>query len=149
MALFGKKTTTPASSKKTVKPATEKDAAISMKDLYSGSEIKTAQSSSSKAVKKSISSEVVRVLVKPLVTEKATNLAANNKYVFVVSKDANKISVAKAVHSLYGVKPIKVNIANISGKRVARGRIRGQRNDWRKAVVTLAAGQSIKIYEGV
>ena len=149
MALFGKKTTALADDKKPAKKADEKAEAVSMKDLYSAPEVKSPKLATSKVSKKTVSSDAYRVLVKPLVTEKATNLAASNKYVFVVSEGANKISVAKAVESLYGVKPIKVNISNVSGKRVARGRIRGQRNDWRKAIVTLAAGQSIEIYEGV
>lgn len=149
MALFGKKTTALADDKKPAKKADEKAEAVSMKDLYSAPEVKSPKLATSKISKKTVSSDAYRVLVKPLVTEKATNLAASNKYVFVVSEGANKISVAKAVESLYGVKPIKVNISNVSGKRVARGRIRGQRNDWRKAIVTLAAGQSIEIYEGV
>jgi large subunit ribosomal protein L23 len=148
MALFGKKTTA-ASAPKTPKKEVKTEAALSMKDLYSESAPKTVKTSDGKAKKIVKNSDAYRVLVKPLVTEKATNLAANNKYVFVVSDKANKISVAKAVEDLYGVKTLKVNIANVSGKRVARGRIRGQRKDWRKAIVTLAAGQSIKIYEGV
>ncbi|MFA5109425.1 MAG: 50S ribosomal protein L23 [Patescibacteria group bacterium] len=91
----------------------------------------------------------VQVLLKPVITEKATNLTAENKYVFAVSPEANKISVAKAVKAIYGVTPIKVNLINISGKKVARGRVRGVRSDRRKAIVTLKAGEAIKIYEGV
>jgi large subunit ribosomal protein L23 len=149
MALFGKKTTASADDTKTANKADEKKEAVSMKDLYSTPEVKSPKSAAGKTAKKSAPSTAYQVLVKPLVTEKATNLAASNKYVFVVSNGANKISVAKAVESLYGVKPVKVNISNVSGKRVSRGRIRGQRNDWRKAIVTLPAGQTIEIYEGV
>jgi len=149
MALFGKKTTAADDNKKTAKKVDEKNETVSMKDLYSTLEVKRPKSSTGRSTKKIVSGDAYRVLVKPLVTEKATNLATSNKYVFVVSAGANKISIAKAIESLYGVKPMKVNISNVSGKRVARGRIRGQRNDWRKAIVTLAAGQSIEIYEGV
>ncbi|MDP2944656.1 MAG: 50S ribosomal protein L23 [bacterium] len=90
-----------------------------------------------------------RVLISPLVTEKATNLVAENKYVFIVAPSANKIAIAKAVKATYGVTPIQVNVVNVSGKKVARGRVKGQRSDWRKAIVTLAKGEAIKIYEGV
>src|SRR3989344_1672742 len=83
------------------------------------------------------------VLLKPLVTEKATDLGKLNQYVFAVAKDANKISVAKAVWQLYGVKPIRVNLLNQRGKAVSRGRISGRRRDWKKAVVTLPAGKQI------
>ncbi|MFA5163371.1 MAG: 50S ribosomal protein L23 [Patescibacteria group bacterium] len=89
------------------------------------------------------------MLIKPLVTEKATNLSAQNQYVFMVAPRANKIEVAKAVASVYHVKPLGVNLVNVKGKQVTRGRVRGNRKDWKKAIVTLAAGQTIKMYEGV
>ncbi|NCA95688.1 MAG: 50S ribosomal protein L23 [Methanomicrobia archaeon] len=118
-----------------------------MSELYSEAAVSTVSSSKTKGAAKKVN--VNQVLVKPLVTEKATNLGEHNKYVFVVSLKANKISVAKAVEATYGVKPVKVNLSNVSGKKVARGKVRGQRKDWRKAIVTLPAGQAIKIYEGV
>ncbi|MFA6194208.1 MAG: 50S ribosomal protein L23 [Patescibacteria group bacterium] len=89
------------------------------------------------------------MLVSPLITEKATTLVGENKYVFVVASGANKIEIAKAIKATYGVTPLQVNVINVSGKKVARGRIAGQRSDWRKAIVTLAKGEAIKIYEGV
>jgi len=149
MAIFGnKKTNTPA--EKTAPKAAQKAApAPSMKDLYS--DAPTVRSSKLGAkVKKTIDHALTsRVLIKPLITEKATNLGAENKYIFVVSASANKISVAKAVEATYGVKPTSVNLLNVSGKKVTRGRISGQRKDWKKAVVTLKKGEAIKIYEGV
>jgi len=90
-----------------------------------------------------------RVLIKPLVTEKASVMGTLNKYFFEVAKEANKIEVAKAVYDVYGVKPEKVNIVRMRGKVVRRGRITGKRKDWKKAVVTLKKGDSIKVYEGV
>jgi large subunit ribosomal protein L23 len=161
MAIFGNKKNE-ATKKKTAAPAkkaapksapksapkkatVKKEAApASMKDLYS---VETAKPV--KAAAKKAASVSVRVLVKPLVTEKAADLGALNKYAFVVTRDANKIEIAKAIEAAYGVKPLKVNVSNVSGKKVARGRIRGQRSDWRKAIVTLPKGQEIRIYEGV
>ncbi len=90
-----------------------------------------------------------RIVIKPLVTEKVSDLGAHNKYVFQVAAKANKISVAKAISVIYGVKPIKVNIINLSGKKAGYGRIKGRRKDWKKAIITLPAGQTIKVYEGV
>ncbi|MFA5131307.1 MAG: 50S ribosomal protein L23 [Patescibacteria group bacterium] len=154
MAMFGNKKTEAKEIKET-KSAPKKEkttsatpAATSMQDLYNESAVKTVKSGA-KTVKVAVVSDAYRILVKPLVTEKATNLGEHNKYVFVVALKANKIQVAKAIEALYGVKPVKVNISNVSGKKVARGKIRGVRSDWRKAVVTLPAGQTIKIYEGV
>ncbi len=157
MALFGNKKT--GSEDKTVaakkpvkkeaakKEAANKDASVSMQDLYSSeTAVKSPTKSGSVKLK---ANESYRILVRPLITEKATNLSAENKYVFVVSEGANKISVARAIKALYNVTPLKVNMSNVSGKKVARGRVKGRRSDWRKAIVTLAKGEAIKIYEGV
>ena len=63
--------------------------------------------------------------------------------------NANKIEIAKAVNDVYGVKPVSVNIIKTKGKKTRSGRVTGKRKDWKKAVVTLKKGESIKIYEGV
>lgn len=114
----------------------------SMKDLYSEGADKTSK----KGVKNSVA---YRILVKPLVTEKAANLGSLNQYAFVVSDSANKIDVAKAIFEVYGVKPVKVNIIKVKGKVVSRGKITGKRKDFKKALVSLKKGDSISIYEGV
>ena len=93
--------------------------------------------------------QLANVLINPAVTEKAGTLNELNQYVFVVDRGANKITIAKAVEAFYGVKPVAVNIINMPGKKVVRGRIKGQRSDWKKAIVTLPAGKTIAIYEGV
>lgn len=148
MALFGNK----KDNKEDKKAAPKKDKpaaqAVSMQDLYNAPVAKTAKGASVKA-STGRHENSYRVLIKPLVTEKASNLGAENKYVFVVSKKANKISVAKAIQATFGIKPLKVNIISSEGKLVTRGRISGQRKDWKKAIVTLPKGETIKIYEGV
>jgi len=90
-----------------------------------------------------------RVLVKPLITEKASHLGTENKYVFAVAKNSNKIDIAKAIEEAYGIKPIKVNIINMEGKVKSRGRITGKRKDWKKAIVALPEGKTIQVYEGI
>ncbi len=134
--------------KKTVKKDTKKTEETSMKDLYQEKDSKKGSGSKAKKTKQN-SSIAYKVLVKPLVTEKATNLVAENKYAFVVALNTNKLEVAKAVKSVYGVDVEGVNIIKMKGKRVSRGRIRGQRSDFKKAIVTLKKGQSINLYEGV
>jgi len=144
MALFGSKKKTTEDKK----PAVAKDSqAVSMKDLY-GEETKTVKAgkTTGRVVK---NKSAYRTLVKPLITEKATNLGAENKYVFVVNRATNKIEIAKAIEAVYGIKPQSINLINVIGKRVVRGRISGQRKNWKKAIVTLPKGQTIKIYEGV
>ncbi|OGF26369.1 50S ribosomal protein L23 [Candidatus Falkowbacteria bacterium RIFOXYB2_FULL_47_14] len=89
------------------------------------------------------------MIIRPLITEKAANLGAVNKYAFVVSDRANKIEVEKAVNELYGIKPTSVNMLKVLGKKTRRGRVTGRRKNWKKAIVTLPKGKSINIYEGV
>ena len=146
MAMFGNKKTDAPEKKAAPK---KEAAAVSMNELYSETAPKAAKTSGAKAVKVAKENQAYRILVKPLVTEKATTLSEHNKYVFVVSLKANKIEVAKAIEAIYGIKPVKVNLSNVTGKKVTRGKIRGQRKDWRKAIVSLPKGQTIKIYEGV
>ncbi|MDO8499949.1 MAG: 50S ribosomal protein L23 [bacterium] len=90
-----------------------------------------------------------KVLIKPLVTEKAAIMQSLNKYSFLVARDANKQMVKIAVEEVYGVKPLSVNIINMDGKRVRFGQSAGRHSDYRKAMVTIAAGQTLAIHEGV
>ena len=77
-----------------------------------------------------------RVILKPLITEKSTDLAQLNKYVFVVPVTANKNSVAERIFGIYGVKPVKVNIIRRPGKVVRSGRKSGTTKSYKKAIVT-------------
>ncbi len=90
-----------------------------------------------------------RALVKPIVSEKAAALGALRQYVFAVQPRMNKVEIAKVVNALYGVSPVAVNIVNVRGKRVRTGRTQGVRKSWKKAIVTLKAGDSIEVYHGV
>lgn len=83
-------------------------------------------------------------LIQPRISEKAGNLAKLNKYVFLIKKTSNKIEVKKAVEHKYKVRVTQVNIINTMGKTRIFGRTKGKRSDFKKAVVTLKAGDSIK-----
>lgn len=147
MSIFGKKQN--VQTKKDDSGKTE--AKISMKDLYGG-EAGTKAAVAPKGAKvaaRPAYHESYRVLVKPLVTEKAAKIGAQNKYAFVVASNANKIMVARSIEHVYGIKPVNVNIINFKGKIVSSRRFRGRRKDWKKAIVTLPKGKSINIYEGV
>ena len=123
---------------------------VSTKDLYAGPEVKTAKGQ--KNARKVSATAIARaneLMIKPLVTEKVTVLNGLSKYAFEVSLKANKIEVAKAVEALYGIKPFKVNMINLEGKRKNYGHRKGKRSDWKKAIVTLPAGKTIDVYEGV
>jgi large subunit ribosomal protein L23 len=89
------------------------------------------------------------VIVAPVITEKATLLSEQNKVVFKVAQDASKDEIAAAVEELFKVKVTKVNTMVTKGKtKRFRGTI-GRRNDVKKAIVTLAEGQSIDITTGL
>jgi len=114
---------------------------------------KEKEASSSSAVVKAVKSEntknAYKVLVKPLVTEKGAYLAQENKYLFEVYRSTNKVEIKKAIQALYGVSAIKVNIISKDGKKVRYGKTEGRTKKTKKAIVTLKAGQSIQVYEGV
>lgn len=89
------------------------------------------------------------VIVRPVVTEKSTLAAEQNKVVFMISPDADKTQVRKAVELLFGVKVEKVNTVSIQGKvKRFRGKV-GKRNDIRKAIVTLKQGETIDLAAGL
>ena len=84
------------------------------------------------------------VIRRPLVTEKTTLLREDGRtVVFVVSREANKIDVKRAVEKLLGAKVDGVRTANTQGKLKRQGRFVGRRSDWKKAYVTLKAGQKL------
>ena len=90
-----------------------------------------------------------RVLLRPIISEKGTILAEQNTYLFRVAKQASKPEIARAIYHVYGIKPIRIRVMNVLGKRRKSGRSQGQTQDWKKAVVILPAGQKIQVYEGV
>lgn len=111
-------------------------------------------------------------IIKPLVTEKMTNITdkssedrtykhkgeertkkAQAKYGFIVRPEANKLEIKKEVESLYNVTVVDVNTMRYAGKRSSRytkqGLIKGQRNAFKKAVVTLKEGDTIDFYSNI
>jgi large subunit ribosomal protein L23 len=90
------------------------------------------------------------VIVRPLVTEKShEQLDRLGAYTFVVAKDANKIEIAQAVEKQFNVKVRDVRTMRYAGKAKRMGKHAGRKPSWKKAVVTLAAGDSIELFEGV
>jgi len=90
------------------------------------------------------------VLKRPVVTEKSNYMAdVNNAYVFEVDMRANKHLVREAVEEVFDVTVENVRIMKVKGKARRFGRHIGRTSDWKKAIVTLAAGDSISFFEGV
>jgi large subunit ribosomal protein L23 len=100
--------------------------------------------------KPSLSRERMYDLVRsPVITEKATRVTEYNQVTFKVSLDASKPEIKAAVEGLFGVTVLAVNTIRVQGKtKMFRGRP-GQRSDFKKAIVTLAQGQSIDVTTGV
>jgi large subunit ribosomal protein L23 len=90
------------------------------------------------------------VIVRPVVTERSALLQEGERtYTFIVSKVANKIEIRHAVQSLFQVTVVGVRTANYQGKWRRVGRSLGRRPAYKKAVVKLAEGDSIDVYEGI
>jgi large subunit ribosomal protein L23 len=92
---------------------------------------------------------VNEVLIKPLITEKNTMLGAEGKYTFKIDRRANKTQVKQAVESIFKVNVTAVNTISVPPKTRRVGRTIGKTQSWKKAIVTLQAGQRLEIFEGV
>jgi large subunit ribosomal protein L23 len=88
------------------------------------------------------------IIQKPVVSEKSYALLDAGVYTFVVHPDANKSEIRDAIQTIFGVKVLKVNTLNRQGKKKRRGRWMGVRPNTKRAIVTLAAGDRIDLFEG-
>ncbi|HOC29144.1 MAG TPA: 50S ribosomal protein L23 [Treponemataceae bacterium] len=89
------------------------------------------------------------ILIAPVLSEKSNELREQGKYVFKVHTDATKIEIKEAVRKLFDVKVLDCTVINVDGK-VKRVRSRpGKTSSWKKAIVRLAPGETIKVFEGV
>ncbi|MBO4400939.1 MAG: 50S ribosomal protein L23 [Selenomonadaceae bacterium] len=86
------------------------------------------------------------ILIRPLITERTTDLMADSKYVFVVDKRANKIQIADAVREIFKVTVEDVNTVNVKGKTKRRGRTVGKTASYKKAIVKIKAGETIEFF---
>ena len=94
-------------------------------------------------------------IIKPVVTEKMNNITEKqpNRYGFIVRPEANKLQIKAEVESLYKVNVVDVNTLRYAGKRQARytkaGLVKGQKNAFKKAIVTLKEGETIDFYSNI
>ena len=96
----------------------------------------------------------MEILVRPIITEKMTIQGEKlNRYGFIVDRRANKLQIKKAVESLYNVTVSEVNTMNYAGKRKSRftkaGLLSGRTNHLKKAIITLAGGDTIDFYSNI
>lgn len=85
------------------------------------------------------------IIKAPIITEKSGMMEGENKYVFEVSRTANKVNIKQAIEALFDVKVESVNIINVKPKTRRVGRYEGKTNKVKKAIVTLREGSSIKL----
>jgi large subunit ribosomal protein L23 len=94
------------------------------------------------------------VILKPIITEKMTQMGEKlNRYGFLVERSANKLQIKKAIKDIYGVEVTEVNTLTFPGKKKTRytksGYISGSSNSYKKAIVTLAKGETIDFYSNI
>lgn len=89
------------------------------------------------------------ILIEPVLSEKATLMREEGKYVFKVHPDANKFQIKEAVRKLFGVKVVDCTVMNVYGKMKRVRTKPGRTSSWKKAIVRLAPGETIKVFEGV
>jgi large subunit ribosomal protein L23 len=99
-----------------------------------------------------MSLDAFSTILRPVVSEKSTVLGDQGKYIFEVAPTANKIEIKRAVEQAFANKKVQVsavNIVHVSGKVRRRGKSVGMTRSWKKAIVTLRAGQRLDLFEGV
>ncbi len=87
------------------------------------------------------------VIVRPVISEKSYEMIDENKYTFIVDRNANKTHIKQAVEKIFDVKVLSVNTMNRRGKVKRRGLIVGKRPDTKRAIVTVAQGDRIELFD--
>jgi large subunit ribosomal protein L23 len=94
-----------------------------------------------------------QIILRPVISEKSMDQSTVNKYTFAVADEANKMQIKAAVEELFKVTVLDVNVLTTKRKEKSRNRRRGRQvgytSPWKKAVVTIKAGDSIEFFEGV
>ena len=89
---------------------------------------------------------VYNVIIRPVVSERTFDLMGQNKYTFEVAKDAPKEEIRDAVEKIFNVHVVKVNTVNVKLKNKRVRFVQGKTRTWKKAIVTIAEGESIEIF---
>lgn len=86
------------------------------------------------------------IIIRPIVSERSYSAMEENKYTFEVAKDANKVEIRQAVEAIFDVKVVRVNTMNVKPKPKRVRYQQGYTRTWKKAMVTLAEGQTIELF---
>ena len=87
-----------------------------------------------------------QVILRPIISERSYDLIGDNRYTFEVAKQANKVEIGQAVESIFGVKVLNVNTMSVKGKPKRVRYAKGYTRSWKKAIVTIAEGQTIEAF---
>lgn len=87
------------------------------------------------------------VILRPVVSEKSYSGLEHNRYTFLVRRDSNKTEIKEAIQAIWDVQVLSVNTMNRKGKTMRRRMVKGKRADQKRAIVTLAEGDTIEIFE--
>ncbi|MFH0857139.1 MAG: 50S ribosomal protein L23 [Candidatus Magasanikbacteria bacterium] len=109
----------------------------------------TKKKVSEKKATREVKGDAYKILEHTLVSEKTNRYEADGKYTFLVSSEANKVEVKKAIKALYGITPKSVNMINVEGKKKRFGRALGKRKDYKKAIVTVNKGDKLNVHVGL
>jgi large subunit ribosomal protein L23 len=90
-----------------------------------------------------------QVIIRPVVSEKSYVLAAAGKYTFRVHPDAHKTQIRQAIEALFDVSVVEVRTMSVKSKPKRRGAIQGRTRSWKKAMVQVAPGDTIPIFQGL
>ncbi len=87
------------------------------------------------------------IILRPIISEKTYGLLDENKYTFAVDRRSNKTEIKQAIERIFDVKVLSVNTMNRPGKRKRRGLVVGKRPDTKRAIVTVAPGDEIELFD--
>jgi large subunit ribosomal protein L23 len=87
-----------------------------------------------------------QVILRPIISERSYDLITSNRYTFEVAKQANKVEIRQAVEEIFDVKVLNVNTMRVSGKPKRVRYAKGLTRSWKKAIVTLAEGDTIEAF---
>jgi len=86
------------------------------------------------------------VIIRPIITEHSYDMMEKNTYTFEVAKESNKVEIAQAIQAIFNVKVVKVNTLNVKPKPKRMRYAAGHTRTWKKAMVTLAEGETIELF---
>ena len=89
---------------------------------------------------------VYDIIIRPIITERSMEATADKKYVFEVAPTAGKIEIKNAVEQIFGVKVVRVNTLTVKPKTKRVRYVAGKTRSWKKAIVTLAEGDTIEVF---